>query len=219
MLGESVEELFAVFFGDLKMIGGNGVGADGLAVVAGVEEAGLHFDQVDDAAERPRAIRFAARSDGNDDRHRPPLAGRVGRQPLVNAFERLGEIGPDHVHLVDEHQPRHAVLVRLPPHRFRLRLDAFLGVEDDHRAVEHAEAPFHLGREIDVARRVDQVDGAVGPVERDARGVDGDAAFLLLGVVVGFGGPFVHAAELVLGPGVVEQVLGGRGLARHRCGR
>ena len=43
--------------------------------------------------------------------------------------------------------------------------------------------------------------------------VDGDAAFLLLGVVVGLGGALIDAAELVLGPGVVEQVLGGRRLA------
>ena len=43
--------------------------------------------------------------------------------------------------------------------------------------------------------------------------VDGDAALLLLGVVVGLGGALVDAAELVLGAGVVEQVLGGGGLA------
>ena len=43
--------------------------------------------------------------------------------------------------------------------------------------------------------------------------VDGDAAFLLFGIVVGLGRAFIDAAELVLGPGVVEQVLGGRGLA------
>ena len=55
--------------------------------------------------------------------------------------------------------------------------------------------------------------GAVAPLERDAGAVDGDAAFLLLGVVVGLGGALIDAAELVLGPGVVEQVLGGGRLA------
>ena len=56
--------------------------------------------------------------------------------------------------------PRHAVLVGLPPDGFALGLDAFAGAEDDHAAVEHAQAPLHLGREVDVARRVDQVDRA-----------------------------------------------------------
>ena len=32
--------------------------------------------------------------------------------------------------------------------------------EDDDRAVEHAQAALDLGREVDVARRVDQVDRA-----------------------------------------------------------
>ncbi len=137
----------------------------------------------------------------------------VRREPVVDAVERAGEVRADHVHLVDEHQPRHAVLVRLPPDRLGLGLDALLGVEDDDRAVEDAQAALDLGGEIDVAGRVDQVDGAVAPLERDAGAVDGDAALLLFGVVVGLGGALIDAAELVLGPGVVEQVLGGRRLA------
>ena len=78
--------------------------------------------------------------------------------------QRVGEIRPDDVHLVDEDEPRHPILVGLPPHGFRLGLDAFLGVEDDDAAVEDAQAAFDLGGEIDVAGRVDQVDGAVAPV-------------------------------------------------------
>src|SRR5262249_39788480 len=100
----------------------------------------------------------------------------------------------------------------------RLGLDALLGVEDDHGAVEDAQGPLHLGREIDVAGRVDEVDRAVAPLERDAGAVDGDAAFLLLGVVVGLGGALIDAAEAVLGAGVEEQVLGGGGLARVDVG-
>ena len=73
------------------------------------------------------------------------------------------EIGPDDVHLVDEDEARHLVLVGLPPDRFRLGLDALLGVEDDDAAVEDAQAALDLGGEIDVAGRVDQVDGAVAP--------------------------------------------------------
>src|SRR5262249_24498363 len=43
--------------------------------------------------------------------------------------------------------------------------------------------------------------------------VDGDALGLLEGVEVGGGVALVHVADLVLGPAVVEQALGGRGLA------
>ena len=54
--------------------------------------------------------------------------------------------------------------------------------------------------------------------ERDAGAVDGDAAFLLFRVPVGVGGAFIDGAELVLGAGIVEQVFGGRGLARVDVG-
>src|SRR5208283_326043 len=88
-----------------------------------------------------------------------------------------------------------------------------LGIEDDDTAVEHAQGALHLGGEIDVARGVDQVDGAVAPGERDAGAVDRDAAFLLLGIVIGLGGARVDVTELVLGAGVVQNVVGGRGFA------
>jgi hypothetical protein len=63
-------------------------------------------------------------------------------------------------------------------------------------------------------RRVDEVEVEAFPLERHAGTVDGDATFLFFGIVVGLGGAFVHPAELVLGPGVVGKVLGGRGFAR-----
>ena len=79
-------------------------------------------------------------------------------EPIADLVERAEEIGPLAVHLVDERDPRHVVLVGLPPDGFALGLDAFPGAEHHHAAVEHAQAPFDLGREIDVAGRVDQVD-------------------------------------------------------------
>ena len=81
------------------------------------------------------------------------------------------------------------------------------------RAVEHAQAALDLGREIDVARRVDQVDRDVLPGKRDAGGVDGDAALLLFGVVVGVGRALIDLADAVLGAAVEQHPLGDRGLA------
>ena len=48
------------------------------------------------------------------------------------------EVGADLVHLVDEADARHVVLVGLAPDLLGLRLHAFLAVEDGDGAVEHA---------------------------------------------------------------------------------
>src|SRR5207253_1141197 len=96
---------------------------------------------------------------------------------------------------------------------FRLCLNPLLGVENHDAAVQHAQRAFDLRSEIDVAGRVDEVDGAIAPGERNAGAIDGDAAFLLLLVVVGLSGAGVDGAQAVRGGGVIEDVLGGRGLA------
>ena len=64
----------------------------------------------------------------------------------------LAKLAPTTSILLMNTMPRHVVLVRLPPHRFGLGLDALLGIEDDDGAIEHAQAALDLGREIDVAR-------------------------------------------------------------------
>ena len=111
----------------------------------------LHLHQIDHAAERLRRVRRAL-ADGNLQRD------RIGAEPIADFVEHGFEVGPFAVHLVDERQPRHVVLVGLPPDRFALRLDAFAGAEHHHAAVQHAQAALDLGREIDVAGRIDQVD-------------------------------------------------------------
>ena len=52
-------------------------------------------------------------------------------ETFLDFVHGFGEIGPDDIHLVDEDQPRHGILVRLPPNGFRLGLDPLLGVEDN----------------------------------------------------------------------------------------
>ncbi len=139
---------------------------------------------------------------------------RVGPQPLANLLDDAREIGAHTVHLVHEGQPRHAELVGLAPHRLGLRLDAAHAAEDDHRAVEHAQATLDLDGEIDVARRVDQVDLVVAPGQ-DGRGRgDRDAALLLLRHPVHLRLAVVDLADLVDLARVVQEALGDRGLAR-----
>ena len=68
------------------------------------------------------------------------------------------EIRADAVHLIDERNARHAILVRLPPYRFRLRLHARHRVEHGDRAVQHAQRSLDFHREIHMARRINDID-------------------------------------------------------------
>ena len=161
---------------------------------------GLHLDQVDDALE------LIFRADRNLNRHRLRL------QALDDGVDGVVEIGAHAVHLVDEANARNVILIGLPPHRFRLRLHAGHGVEHRHRAIEHAQAALHLGREIHVAGRVDDVDLHVPPGTSGGGGSDGDAALLLLLHPVHGGSAFMDFADLVGSARVIQDALGRGGL-------
>src|SRR5262249_46208725 len=136
---------------------------------------------------------------------------RIGAEALLDHLHRNEEIGADLVHLVDEDHTRHAVFVGLTPYRLGLRLHALVGVEQSHRTVEHAQATLNFDGEVDVARRVDDVDALAVPEGRGRGAGDGDAALLLLLHPIHGGGALVHLAHLVAFTGVVEDPLGGRG--------
>ncbi len=72
----------------------------------------LHFQQIDHAAK----VLFRANGDG--ERH------RVGAEAILHHLHHAEEICALAVHFVHERQARHMVFIRLPPHRFRLRLHA-----------------------------------------------------------------------------------------------
>ncbi len=119
------------------------------------------------------------------------------------------------------------VLVGLTPDRLGLGLDAALGAQDGDRAVQHAQRALDLDREVHVAGGVDDVDAVpvlfgsggvvlqlgVAPVAGGGGGRDGDAALLLLGHPVHGGRAVVRFADLVIDACVVQDALGGRGLA------
>src|SRR5438093_8175717 len=152
----------------------------------------LHPDEVDHADEPVLG------ADGKLNRD------RVGLELGDDLIEGALEVRPDAIHLVDEAPARHAVFVGLPPDGFRLRLDACDRVEHGDRAVEDAQRPLDFGREVHVARRVDDVDTGVAPEAGGGGGRDGDAAFLLLLHPVHDGSAFVHFADFVRNPGVVQ---------------
>ncbi len=165
-----------------------------------------HLDEVDHAAE----VALGA------DRQLHDGGRRV--EAVADHRDAAVEVGADAVHLVDEAEPRHVVLVGLAPHRLGLRLDAGDRVEHRDRAVEHTQVALDLHREVDVTRRVDDVDLAVAPLHRRGGGRDRDAPLLLLDHVVHHRGAFVHLTDLVGATRVVEDALGRRGLARVDVG-
>src|SRR6185503_9884103 len=132
---------------------------------------------------------------------------RVAFELAGNLRERFLEVRADAVHLVDEADPRHTVLVGLAPHGFRLRLDARDRIEHGDRAVEHAQRALDFNGEVDVAGRVDDVDAMVAPEARRRGGGDGDAALLLLLHPVHHGGAFVDFADLVRNTRIEENSL------------
>jgi hypothetical protein len=90
------------------------------------------------------------------------MAHRDGAEALADRVDAHVEVGADLVHLVDEREARHAVLVGLAPDGLALGLDAVAAVEHRDRAVEHAQAALDLDGEVDVAGRVDDVDAVAG---------------------------------------------------------
>ena len=80
-----------------------------------------------------------------------------GAQPVLDHVDHLPEVGAGAVELVDEAEARHAVAIGLAPDGLGLRLDAGHAVEDDDRAVEHAQAALDLDGEIHVPGRVDKL--------------------------------------------------------------
>ncbi len=194
-------ELLAVLVGLIDHVGRN---VDVVILRAErlvVPDDALHANEIDEALE------VALRADRQLDRD------GLGAQAVDDVLQALEEVRADLVHLVGEDDARNLVLVALAPNRFGLRLDALVGVENHDRAVEHAQRTLDLDGEVDVAGRVDDVQTLAVP-ECGGRGRrDGDAALLLLLHPVHRRGAFVHLADLMVLAGVVEDPLGGRGLA------
>ena len=117
------------------------------------------------------------------------------------------------VHLVGEDDARNAVLVALAPDGFGLRLDALVGIEHAHGAVEHAQRTLDFDGEVDVAGGVDDVETLAFPERGGRSRRNRDAALLLLLHPVHRRGTFVHFADFVALAGVIEDAFGGRGLA------
>ena len=93
-----------------------------------------------------------------------------------------------------------------------LRLDAADRAEHGHCAVKHAERPFNLYCEIDMAGGIDYIYEVVFPRTGGCGGSDGDASFLLLLHPVHYGGAVMDLSYLISDTRVIEYPLRSGGL-------
>ena len=195
------QHLLAIFLGLFDEVGGNidvvEIGAERLVF----PDYALHANEID------QALEVVLRTDRKLDRN------RLGAEAIDDIVEALEEVGTGLVHLVGEDDARNPVFVALTPDRFGLRLDALVGIEHAYRAVEHAQRTLDFDGEVDMAGGVDDVEALAVPERGGRRRGDGDAALLLLLHPVHRRGTFVHFADLVALAGVIQDALGGRGLA------
>ena len=195
VVGELLEELVAAGLGRrLVLVGDLGV----LPVLPHLAfpVVALHLDEVDDPVE----VGLGAPGELEDE--------RVRAEAVDDHAHRALEVGAGAVHLVHEADARDGVAVGLAPDGLGLRLDTGDRVEDGDGAVEHAQGPLDLDREVDVAWRVDDVDPVALPLTGGGRRGDRDAALALLRHPVHLGRALVDLADLVGLAGVVQDALG-----------
>ena len=151
----------------------------------------------------PRLERRVARADAAHPAHRHDR----GRQPLGDLVQHRLLARAGAIDLVDEQQRRDPQPLQRAHQHARLRLHALDGREHEHRAVEHVQDALHLGDEVGVPRRVDQVDRDVADDERHDRRLDRDPAPALERQRVGLRAAGVDASDLVDDTGAEEQPL------------
>ena len=198
----SIQQLLAIFGGLVSQIGGDRRFVILRAKLIAFPDQRLHLNQINNALE----------GIFNADRQlqRNPIDAELFRQRFGGAIE----IGAGTIELVDEDDARNIVTVSQAPIGLRLRLHAGDTFNDEDRAIKHAQGPVHFNVEVDMARRVDDVDAVVIPHGGHGGGGDGNPALTFLVHVIGGGIAFMHLTDLVGLAGVVQDAFCRGGLAR-----
>ena len=149
----------------------------------------------------------------------------IRTQAFPGHFHDPEEIGTRTIHLVDKNHPRDVVLVALTPDRLRLRLHAADRAQNRYGTVKYTQTAFHFDREINVPRRINNIDAVLVvllvhalPEASGCGGCDRDTAFLLLFHPVHNGSAIVNFAYLVRDACVEQYALGRGRLARIDMG-
>ena len=207
------DHLFTPFIGRIDEFGGDVFVRELHALRLIVPNDGLHLQEVHHAG------KSIFRTNRNHDRN------RIALQALLHLVIDLEEISAGTVHLVDEREAGHMVLVGLTPNRFRLGLHAAHSAVHHAGTVEHTHRAFHFDREVDVARGVNDVETIRRPLHFHAApeagrssGGNRDAAFLFLFHPVHRRSAIMHFAELVAHARVEQNAFGSGGFARVNVG-
>ena len=107
------------------------------------------------------------------------VGGAKVAEQIEDFVEGLVGAGVASVDLVDDRDDGKVELDALRKNETRLGEGAFGRVDQEQRAVGHAERPLDLAAEVRVARRVDEVDLVVFPADRRVLGQNRDAALAL----------------------------------------
>lgn len=158
------------------------------------------------SAERPHS-----RGAGAEAVHRAHRDG-VGRQLLRDALDRPYVLRADAIDLVQEEQYGDAKPPQGPHDDPRLRLDTLDDGDHEYGAIEHVQHAFHLGDEVRMTGRVDEVDGDVIDHERHDGRLDRYPSLAFEREEVRLSAAAVDAADLVDDAGGIEQPLGECGL-------
>ena len=95
-----------------------------------------------------------------------------------------------------------------PDERVANCFDTFASAKYNNCAIEHAQAAFDFGGEIDVPWGIDQIDIDIFPRESDTSRVDCDTSFGLFCIVVGCGGTTIDFASAMFSTRYVEHPFG-----------
>jgi hypothetical protein len=199
-LGGGLEQLVAAA-GHLV---GEAVGDRDLDLLPALGLVRLAMDEVDVAAERV----------GRTDRDLERRDLRAERRP--EGVERAGRVGVLLVAFVDEEAGGGVRAAAEGDRLLEAGLDPARRVGHEDRAVGGVEARHHLGREVEVARSVDDRDPGPVRLERRDREAQRLAALLLLGLEVEMGAAVLDLADAPDGAGSKEELLAERRLAGTR---
>ena len=213
-LSNSFDQLVMIFLSLFFQVFRNFLNAHIIAHII-IVDISFHVDQIDDAAESV----FLA--DRQLDRH------TVGMQTIMHHLYAAEEVSTHGIHLVDVNHAGNLVLVSLAPNGFRLRLNATLCGQNGNRTVQNTQRTLNFNSKVNVARGVDDVDTmtvlfeqsrivlglGVAPVAGGCSGSDGNTTFLFLLHPVHRSSAVMNFADLMVNTGVVQNALGGGGLA------
>ena len=194
LFSDGFEELVAVLVSEILHIIGNRHLVGDLPEVILIDDC-FHLDEIDDAGER------ILRANRQLDCH------RICLQALLHHLDDIEEVRARDVHLVDISHAGDIVLLRLPPDRLCLRLDAASGRQDGDSAVENAQRALHLDREVNVTGRINDIDAMILPMAGRRSRRNRNAALLFLCHPVHRGSAIMNLADLVGDARIKEDTL------------